>query len=63
VDHGPGGHDDLINSAAGALVLSKVQPVIDAPPAAGPALESYSMYLGGEVALPWDLGAEAPDWG
>jgi hypothetical protein len=60
VDHGPGGHDDLINSAAGALVLAKVQPVIDAPLAAGPSLESYTMYFGGEVALPWELGAESP---
>ena len=33
VDHGPGGHDDLCNSAAGALVLaaSKKQPMIITP--------------------------------
>jgi hypothetical protein len=52
VDHGPGGHDDLINSAAGDLVLAKVQPVSDAPAIAGLELEAYSM----------DLGTPEIDW-
>jgi hypothetical protein len=29
VDHGPGGHDDLCNAAAGALVLAVSNPAID----------------------------------
>jgi hypothetical protein len=29
VDHGPGGHDDLCNAAAGALVLAVSHPAID----------------------------------
>jgi hypothetical protein len=29
VDHGPGGHDDLCNAAAGALVLAVSRPTID----------------------------------
>lgn len=31
VDHGPGGHDDLCNAAAGALVLGGRQPLIISP--------------------------------
>ena len=29
IDHGPGGHDDLCNAAAGALVLAVSKPAID----------------------------------
>lgn len=43
IDHGPGGHDDLVNAAAGALVLAGARPefhaarsihVVDGRPAA-----------------------------
>ena len=49
IDHGPGGHDDVINAAAGALTLAALvaQPMTFTPPPQGPGRSSF--LSGGQI--------------
>jgi len=51
VDHGPGGHDDVVNAAAGVLVLVQKRKAV---PICAPTLDSSPRVTGyGEVWRPF----------